>query len=158
MNMSLKEKSTWISLLATIVVFGWYAINVMSIDMSTMRGEHANTAAMGYLSGAVLYIIVIEILFQSLIAVAGSKADIEGDERDRMIALTANNSGYWVLSVGVIITLGQLLLPHVLGIESFVRERFPLPLFEVHVLLFAFIMSEVVRFTHQVILYRKDAV
>lgn len=158
MNMSLKEKSTWISLLATVVVFGWYAINVMNIDINNMPGKDANAVAMGYLSGAVLYIVVIEIVFQSLISIAGTKADLEGDERDRMIALTANNSGYWVLSVGVIMTLGQLLLPHVLGIESSAKEYFPLPLFEVHVLLAVFIMSEIVRFTHQVILYRKDAV
>ncbi|WP_421132143.1 hypothetical protein [Alteromonas sp. A079] len=158
MNMSLKEKSTWISLVATVLVFGWYALNVVNIDMSNMPEKDANAAAMGYLSGAILYIIVIEIAFQSLISIAGTKADVEGDERDRMIALTANNSGYWVLSIGVILTLGQLLLPHLLGMESSIREHFPVPLFEVHVLLFAFILSEIVRFTHQIILYRRDAV
>ncbi|MDB2330521.1 hypothetical protein N9V74_02300 [Alteromonas sp.] len=158
MNMSLKEKSTWISLVATVLVFGWYALNVVNIDMSNMPEKDANAVAMGYLSGAILYIIVIEIAFQSLISIAGTKADVEGDERDRMIALTANNSGYWVLSIGVILTLGQLLLPHLLGMESSIREHFPVPLFEVHVLLFAFILSEIVRFTHQIILYRRDAV
>ena len=158
MNMSLKEKSTWISLVATVLVFGWYALNVVNIDISNMPEKDANAVAMGYLSGAILYIIVIEIAFQSLISIAGTKADVEGDERDRMIALTANNSGYWVLSIGVILTLGQLLLPHLLGMESSIREHFPVPLFEVHVLLFAFILSEIVRFTHQIILYRRDAV
>lgn len=75
-----------------------------------------------------------------------------------MIALTSNNSGYWVLSIGVIITLGQLLLPHAIGMESSIKAYFPIPLFEVHVLLFVFILSEIVRFTHQIVLYRKDAV
>jgi hypothetical protein len=158
MNMTLKEKSTWLSLIATLVIFGSYTLNVVSIDLASVSEQQAIDIAMGNLSQAILYIIIVEIIFQSLIAVAGSKADIEGDERDRFIALTANNSGYWVLSIGVVMTLGQLLLPHALGVESTIKTYFPIPLFEVHVLLLMFILSEIVRFTHQIILYRKDAV
>jgi hypothetical protein len=158
MNMTLKEKSTWLSLLATLVVFGFYTIRVFSIDMSSLSEQEAIDVAMANLSSAILYIIIIEIIFQSLISAAGSKAEVEGDERDRLIALTSNNSGYWVLSIGVIITLGQLLLPHAIGMESSIKAYFPIPLFEVHVLLFVFILSEIVRFTHQIVLYRKDAV
>ncbi|MEQ3639045.1 MAG: hypothetical protein ABNH03_04735 [Alteromonas sp.] len=158
MNMTLKEKSTWLSLIATLVIFGSYTLNVVSIDLASVSEQQAIDIAMGNLSQAILYIIIVEIIFQSLIAVAGSKADIEGDERDRFIALTANNSGYWVLSIGVVMTLGQLLLPHALGVESSIKTYFPIPLFEVHVLLLMFILSEIVRFTHQIILYRKDAV
>jgi uncharacterized membrane protein len=158
MNMTLKEKSTWLSLAATLVVFGFYTIRVFGIDMNSLSEQEAIDIAMGNLSSAVLYIIIIEIIFQSLIAAAGSKAEVEGDERDRLIALRANNSGYWVLSVGVVITLGQLLLPHALGIESSIKAFFPIPLFEVHILLFVFILSEIVRFTHQIVQYRKDAV
>ena len=158
MNMTLKEKSTWLSLIATLVIFGSYTLNVISIDLASVSEQQAIDIAMGNLSQAILYIIIVEIIFQSLIAVAGSKADIEGDERDRFIALTANNSGYWVLSIGVVMTLGQLLLPHALGVESSIKTYFPIPLFEVHVLLLMFIFSEIVRFTHQIILYRKDAV
>ncbi|WP_052010305.1 MULTISPECIES: hypothetical protein [unclassified Alteromonas] len=158
MNMTLKEKSTWLSLIATLVIFGSYTLNVINIDLASVSEQQAIDIAMGNLSQAILYIIIVEIIFQSLIAVAGSKADIEGDERDRFIALTANNSGYWVLSIGVVMTLGQLLLPHALGVESSIKSYFPIPLFEVHVLLLMFILSEIVRFTHQIILYRKDAV
>ena len=158
MNMTLKEKSTWLSLAATLVVFGFYPIRVFGIDMNSLSEQETIDIAMGNLSSAILYIIIIEIIFQSLIAAAGSKAEVEGDERDRLIALRANNSGYWVLSVGVVITLGQLLLPHALGIESSIKAFFPIPLFEVHLLLFVFILSEIVRFTHQIVQYRKDAV
>ena len=158
MNMTLKEKSTWLSLIATLVIFGSYTLNVVSIDLASVSEQQAIDIAMGNLSQAILYIIIVEIIFQSLITVAGSRADIEGDERDRFIALTANNSGYWVLSIGVVMTLGQLLLPHALGVESSIKTYFPIPLFEVHVLLLMFILSEIVRFTHQIILYRKDAV
>ena len=158
MNMTLKEKSTWLSLIATLVIFGSYTLNVVSIDLASVSEQQAIDIAMGNLSQAILYIIIVEIIFQSLITVAGSRADIEGDERDRFIALTANNSGYWVLSIGVVMTLGQLLLPHALGVESTIKTYFPIPLFEVHVLLLMFILSEIVRFTHQIILYRKDAV
>lgn len=158
MNMTLKEKSTWLSLMATLFVFGSYTIKVCSINMQSMSEEEAINLAMSNLSSAILYIIIIEIIFQSLIAAAGKKIEIEGDERDRLITYKANNSGYWVLSVGVIITIGQLLLPHVIGMEATIKSYFPLPLFEMHVLLFAFILSEIVRFGHQIVLYRKDAV
>ena len=158
MNMTLKEKSTWLSLVATLVIFGAYTFKVLSIDMQTLSQQEATTVAMANLSSAVLFIIIVEVIFQSVIAAAGSKEKVLEDERDSLVSYKANNSGYWVLSIGVIVTLGQLLLPHVIGIESSLQSRFPIPLFEVHLLLFVFILSEITRFGHQIILYRQDAV
>jgi hypothetical protein len=103
-------------------------------------------------------IIIIQIIFQSLVSAAASETEVDGDERDKFISLKANTSGYWVLSIGVVITLGQLLLPYALGMETTLKARYPLPLFELHILLFTFILSEIVRFTHQIVLYRQDAV
>jgi uncharacterized membrane protein len=160
-NMTFKEKSTWLSLVATLYVFGRYLLNVMAIDMTALSEEEAIGEVMSYLSSAVFFAIVIAIIFQSLIAAAGKLEGLDPaveDERDKLIAYKANNSGYWVLAIGVFITLGQLLLPHAVGAESTIKTYFPLPLFEMHVLLFAFILSEIVRFTHQIILYRRDAV
>ena len=160
MNMTFKEKSTWLSLLVTFVIFGNYAISVFTMDPSVLNAEEMIDLAMDNLSSAVLYLIIIEIIFQSLIAAASrNKMEMQGDERDRTISLTANNSGYWVLSTGVVITIGQLILPHVFGIGEFVEERTSIiPLFEMHMLLFSLILSEIVRFAHQIYLYRKDAV
>lgn len=160
MNMTFKEKSTWLSLLVTLVIFGNYANSVFTMDPSMLNPEEMIDLAMDNLSSAVLYLIIIEIIFQSLIAAASrSKMEIEGDERDRTISLTANNSGYLVLSIGVVITIGQLILPHVFGIGAIVEERTSIiPLFEMHMLLFSLILSEIARFAHQIYLYRKDAV
>jgi len=160
MNMTFKEKSTWLSLFVTLVIFGNYAISVFTMDPSMLNPEEMIDLAMDNLSSAVLYIIIMEIIFQSLIAATSrNKMEIEGDERDRTISLTANNSGYWVLSTGAVITIGQLILPHAFGIETFVEERTSvIPLFEMHLLLFSLILSEIVRFAHQIYLYRKDAV
>ncbi len=158
MNMTFKEKSTWLSLFATLVIFGDYAISLFSMDASVLSNEDMVDMALSYLGSAILYIIIIEVIFQSLIAASSrNKMDLEGDERDRLITLLANNSGYWVLSIGVILSIGQLILPHVLGIESLVEERITIPLFEIHLLLFSLILAEIVRFSHQVCLYRKDA-
>jgi uncharacterized membrane protein len=160
-NMTFKEKSTWLSLVATLYVFGRYLFNVMAIDMTALSEEDAIGEVMSYLSSAVFLVIVISIIFQSLIAAAGKFDGVDpaaGDERDQLITYKANSSGYLVLAIGVFITLGQLLLPHAIGVESTIKAHFPLPLFEMHVLLFAFILSEIVRFTHQIILYRRDAV
>jgi len=157
--MSFKEKSTWLSLLATLLIFGNYAVSVFTMDSSVLNPDEMIEVAMRNLSSAVLFIIVVEIIFQTLI-VAGSrnKIEMEGDERDRLISLTSNNSGYWVLSIGVMITLGQLILPNVIGIQLSLEERTNIPMFEMHLLLFSFILAEIVRFSHQIYLYRKDAV
>jgi uncharacterized membrane protein len=157
--MSFKEKSTWVSLLATLLIFGNYAISVFSMDSNVLNSEEMVEVAMDNLSSAIFFLIIVEIIFQSLIA-AGSrnKIELEGDERDSLITLTSNNSGYWVLSIGVIITIGQLILPHVFGIEFSPEKRTSIPMFAMHLLLFSFILAEIVRFSHQIYLYRKDAV
>lgn len=160
MNMTFKEKSTWLSLFVTLLIFGNYAISVFTMDPSMLNPEEMIELAMDNLSSAVLYMIIIEIIFQSLIAAASrNKTELKGDERDKTISLTSNNSGYYVLSIGVVITIGQLILPHAFGIGAFVEERTSIiPLFEMHMLLFSLILSEIVRFAHQIYLYRKDAV
>jgi uncharacterized membrane protein len=159
MNMSFKEKSTWVSLLATLLIFGNYAISVFSMDSTVLNPDEIIEVAMNNLSSAIFSIIIVEIIFQSLIAAGGrNKIELEGDERDSLITLTSNNSGYWVLNIGVIITIGQLILPYVLGIEFSPEERTNIPMFAMHLLLFSFILAEIVRFSHQIYLYRKDAV
>ena len=157
--MSFKEKSTWVSLLATLLIFGNYTISVFSMDSSSLSPDEMIEVALDNLSSAIFFIIIFEIIFQSLIA-AGSrnKIELEGDERDSLITLTSNNSGYWVLSIGFIITIGQLILPHVFGIEFSPEEHTSIPMFAMHLLLFSFIFAEIVRFSHQIYLYRKDAV
>jgi hypothetical protein len=158
-NMSFKEKSTWLSLVATLLIFGDYAISVVIMDANVLNPDEMIEVAMHNLGSAVLLIIIVEIIFQSLIA-AGSrnKMEIDGDERDRLITLSSNNSGYWVLSIGVIITLGHFILPYVFGIEFSLEERTNIPMFKMHLLLFTFIVAEIVRFSHQIYLYRNDAV
>lgn len=107
------------------------------MDADVLNQQDMIDLAMDNLSSAILFIIIVEILFQSLISAASrNKAELEGDERDRLIALTANNS----------------------GLEFSVQERINVPMFEMPPLLFSFILAEIVRFSHQIYLYRKDAV
>lgn len=61
-NMSIKEKSTWLSLVATLYVFGSYAVSVFNIDLNTLTQTQAIQAAMQHLSSAVLLIIIVEII------------------------------------------------------------------------------------------------
>lgn len=159
MNMTFKEKSTWLSLIATLFIFGKYAVSVLTMDATVLNQEEMIDLAMDNLSAAILLIIIVEVIFQSLIAAASRNSmDVEGDERDKLISLTANNSGYWVLSVGAVITIAQLILPHVSGLDFSVEEKINIPMFEMHLLLASFILAEVARFSHQLFLYRKDAV
>ncbi|WP_026843881.1 hypothetical protein [Brumicola pallidula] len=150
---------SWLSLLAALLIFGDYAISVFTIDANVLNPDEMIEVAMHNLSSAVLLIIMVEIIFQSLIAAGRrNKIEFDGDERDKLISLTSNNSGYWVLSIGGIITLGQLILSHVSGMQFSLEEHTNIPMFEMHLLLFSFIVAEIVRFSHQIYLYRKDAV
>ncbi|MFT6898677.1 MAG: putative membrane protein [Paraglaciecola sp.] len=49
MDMSFKEKSTWISLFSTVLIFGYYFINL--IGLTELPGAQAKTAAGDLLCG-----------------------------------------------------------------------------------------------------------
>ncbi len=155
MNMSFREKSIWISLISTLVVFGDYFFNIISLV--GMPEELAKTIARELSIRALFLIISIEIIFQGLLAVSNHKAAKFGaDERDKLFDYRGNNIGYAVLVIGVFLTLGSIV---VLEINPSLIEQFKvmkMPLFTAHVLLFSFIFSEVIRFSSQLYYYRSS--
>ena len=155
MNMSFREKSIWISLVSTLLIFGDYFLNVLSL--SELPAEAAKAAALGLSLRAIFLIIIVEVVFQSMLALSNRKAaGLGADERDKLFEYKGNNFGYTVLVIGVFITLGRIVLleinPELIG-QS---DGLTIPLLTAHILLFSFILSEIVRFSAQLYYYRSS--
>lgn len=154
MDMSFKEKSAWISLISTVCIFGYYFYNIiMLIGVPT---EVAKEAAKTYLIQAVMLSIVVEVIFHSLLAATNRKsADIEGDERDKTYEYKANSLGYSVLVLGVVITLGGIIILEYNPAWAEHNRVMQFPMQIAHILMFSFILSEIVRFAGQIYYYRR---
>lgn len=155
MNMSFREKSIWISLIATLLIFGDYFLNIISL--SGLPADVAKTAALGLSLRAFFLIIIVEIIFQGMLAASNRKAaELGADERDKLFAYKGNNIGYTVLVIGVFIALGRIV---VLEINpEFIEQSngLTIPLLTAHILLFSFIFSEIVRLSAQLFFYRSN--
>jgi hypothetical protein len=155
MNMSFREKSIWISLISTLLIFGDYFLNI--IALGNLPEQVAKTAALELSIRAFVLIIIVEIIFQTMLAVSNRKAaKLGADERDKLYEYKGNNFGYTVLVIGVLMTLGRMVS---LEISSEFIEQFKvldIPFLTAHILLFSFILSEVVRFSAQLYYYRSS--
>jgi hypothetical protein len=154
MNMSFREKSIWISLIATLLIFGDYFLNLISLG--GLPADAAKTAALGLSLRALFLIIIVEIIFQGMLAVTNRKAaELGADERDKLFEYKGNNFGYTVLVIGVFITLGRIVFLEIN--PEFIEQSngLTIPLLTAHILLFSFILSEVVRFSAQLYYYRR---
>lgn len=132
-----------------------YFLNLLSLGGLTE--EVAKTTALGLSLRALFLIIIVEIIFQGMLAASNRKAaELGADERDKLFEYKGNNFGYTVLVIGVFITLGRIVF---LEINPEVIEQSKLlniPLLTAHILLFSFIFSEVVRFSAQLYYYRSS--
>ena len=154
--MSFKEKSIWVSLISTVCIFGYYFINVLSLG--SMPLEQANIAAVQLLFQAVITTVVVEIILQTVIAICNpSDAQQPSDERDKLYKMRANSVGYSVLILGVILTLGHILLSSFFPEFKGQNAVATFPLLSANILFFSFIISEVARYSSQVFFYRKGA-
>ncbi len=137
-------------------------LNIMYIELNiialgNLPEQVAKTAALELSIRAFVLIIIVEIIFQTMLAVSNRKAaKLGADERDKLYEYKGNNFGYTVLVIGVLMTLGRMVS---LEISSEFIEQFKvldIPFLTAHILLFSFILSEVVRFSAQLYYYRSS--
>jgi hypothetical protein len=92
-----------------------------------------------------------------MLAVSNRKAaKLGADERDKLFEYKGNNFSYTVLNIGVLMTLARIVS---LEISPEFIEQFKvldIPFLTTHILLFSFILSEVVRFSAQLYYYRSS--
>lgn len=133
MDTSFKEKSLWIQLLALVLVFGSYFVQVI------LAGEGA-AHQLGYFIGMLVVLVVINVLGHSVAAVL-SPPEHE-DERDKRIQLTASRTKAHVLAAGSLITIAVSLILH----HEFLT---------LHLLLLFLVIAEVAEKSVQLVYYRK---
>lgn len=154
MDISLKEKSTWLSLLSTLGVFAYYFYNIVGLT------DLSHTAALDFALAlsikTITAIVMIEILFQSLLAAANHRdASLGNDERDKQFNDKSKSIAYSVLVCGVFLTLGRIVVleynPSIAQSEVLSH----IPLLTAHILLLSFILAEVSRFAALIFFYRR---
>ncbi|WP_147291822.1 hypothetical protein [Alteromonas aestuariivivens] len=153
MELTFKEKSAWISFICTIGIFGYYFVELMALSGSD-TGQ-TRTAALWLLGKILIMSVVVESVFHGMLAVANpSGAQMNGDERDRHIEQKANQYGYYVLSTGVIIVIGRMVVLEVFPGFDEARSSLAIPMLTMHMLMFSFVLSELTRFGAQILMHR----
>jgi hypothetical protein len=97
-GLSFQEKSLWVTMITTAVVYAYYFVRVLQIG----NGEPARLGALFALT--VIVMIVVQIAAHVVLAVRRKPEPT--DERDRIIALVATRNSYYVLTVGIWCALG----------------------------------------------------
>lgn len=147
MDLSFQEKSVWGSIVSLVAVYGWYVKELLSaypaIDASLMAG---------LLLTVVVLIIVIEAALHIAIAIRSRPAP--EDERDRLIQTRAHRNAYYVLAVGTVVAIGQVVIGEAMNATSSVitLER---SLLAANILLLAFVLAELVALGSQLVYYRR---
>jgi hypothetical protein len=147
MDLSYQEKSILGSLLAVVVVYGYYFAAVLR---DAARPEFDN-GSLGRLMVAVIAIIVIEIGYHIVLALE-SKPEPK-DERDILIESKAYRNAYFLLATGA-----GLIVTWVI-VAGLVRDVAPTrviltPFILVNFVLFAMVLAELVKFLTQLFYYR----
>ncbi|MEA3286173.1 MAG: hypothetical protein U9Q77_02185 [Candidatus Marinimicrobia bacterium] len=140
MPVSFQERSLWISLISTLLIFGYYFVKVFS----TLTNP--DTIALnfgGLLVGVLFFISLIQIVLQSIVAGWFNKEASDGiDERHTMIELRAgkfsryvNLSGTWAVVISFYFGFSVEVI--------------------VNIALFFFVLSEIVGYIFQLNFYRR---
>ena len=148
MEMSYQEKSITGSLLAMLLVYGYYFAAVLRhIGQPEFGG-----GAIGRLMQTVIAIIVIEIVYHIVLAVQ-SKPEPK-DERDILIESKAYRNAYLLLATGAALVIGLVL------VAGLIRDAAPTrimvtPFLLVNVVLLFMVLAEVMKFVTQLLYYRR---
>ncbi len=154
MDMSFTEKSAWISFVSTLCIFGYYFIQV--IGLSGLPAKEASEAAIRLLAYTIVLSVIVETVFHAMLAATNRKAaEMGADERDSVIQWKANQVGYTILVVGVMIVIGRLLIVELNPSFADQNSSINIPMLTAHILMFSFVLSEVARFGSQIFYYRR---
>lgn len=140
--MSFREKSTWITFLLLLVVFGYYFVSVV-VQLVRPAHPHPNFFLM-FLVLIVIIVVMEVVLHAAAAARAPDDARAPEDERDRLIALKAKRPAFFVLTVSAFLAIA---VAH-LGIGMW-------PM--LNAVLFAIWLGELTNYGAQLYFYRREA-
>ena len=140
--MSFKEKSIWVSLIVTIIIFGFYFVFAFT-TIKNNSAEAARTSLLGIFIGTIILITVIQIILHIVLAITFRNEAVKGeDEREKLIELRATRISYFFLVAGVWIS----------GLSLFFA---PSSILIANIILLSFILAEIAGFTSQLYFYRR---
>ena len=147
MNLSYQEKSIWGSMLATVMVFGWYFATtpVFRTEGLTRSGR------LGHLASAVVLLVIIQIVYQAAVALKW-KAE-KKDERDIQIEGKAFRNAYFLLATGALAAM-----PAVVIVGEFHQQGEPHLIssyLAIDILLFFLVAAEIAKSATQLFNYRR---
>ena len=139
--MSFREKTSWISLILTLLGFGSYFATLIYAEI-THSASHGYY--IGYLIGVVFAITIIFIVSTIVIAImAPDDANARLDERDRIIAYRAAYWPYFLIIVGTFSAMASIHL----GGDLF---------WMMNGLLGVIVLAEIARYASAIALYRRN--
>ena len=107
--MSFREKVAWVSLLAHVVVFGWYFSSfAQGWTARIVSSDHG----LGQMGGAIVALVVLSIVLAIAVTISTPTVDVRArfDEREKLIRLRAANITSAVVTAGVILAMSALML------------------------------------------------
>jgi len=104
--MSFREKSTWVLLAVTIIVYGWYFATTLGGALGSGTPPVVDNVR---LFGAVVVMVILSVVAHIVIAILPPKEADAADERDRLIELRGDQRGGFVMTVALFSTLGLAL-------------------------------------------------
>jgi hypothetical protein len=140
LNTSYHEKSLWVSLVSTIVIFGYYFLRAFGVLGAQDSGR---LSLIFTFISVVILLILIQILSQIYLAITDRKAVETGlDERDRSIDRRTTSTSYYILVIGIWISVGSQVLEN---------DQTLL----INLLMLSFVVAEVVSYIRKLIMYRR---
>lgn len=146
--MSYQEKNVIVSLVTTVLIAGFYGVNLLRM----MQAGEPNPTEVYTLFGVVVVVSILaniasSILTNIVFAIIGylrtqEEEEFFMDERDKLIELTGSRNGYYVFGLGVFIAMLTLIL----GME---------PLVMFNLIVVSGFSAEVVNNLTQLYLYRR---
>ncbi|MBT8102335.1 MAG: hypothetical protein KJO95_05155 [Gammaproteobacteria bacterium] len=145
MNMTFKEKSAWGSLVALALVSYWFF--PAAFNAATYATDPAGLVAISI--GCIVTLIIIEAIYQSVIAAVDGDAS---DERDALINLKAERIAGYVLGIALF-----TLVARIIAVEALEWVETMGALTIAVWILFTLTVSEVAKLISQIAFYRFSA-
>jgi hypothetical protein len=148
--MTYQEKSILGSLLATVLVAFYYGNAVFEL----LRDKQADSAAslLGPLVAVVVIVIIVEVAYNILIASFGN-SELK-DERDALIDAKTSHVAYFILTCGVILVAGHVVLGDIFS-PIYTNYGVSPAFAQANLLILALMLAEICKFTLQLVYYRR---
>ncbi|GJL97672.1 MAG: hypothetical protein DHS20C06_14890 [Hyphobacterium sp.] len=101
--MNFREKSTWVLLAVTLIVYGWYFATTLGGALGAGIPEVLDNVR---LFGAIVMLVVLTIIAHIIIAILSPKDADQSDERDKLIELRGDQRGAILMAIALFSTMG----------------------------------------------------